>query len=813
MFLLSRDALPRLRGAYLILLFGAITTPLLPFWQGGIRALASIIALSAIGERRKIQLALGLLMAVSGIISVGGWSASLVQSPSSHIVHALTDVFGQPVGLLPSLAVLCLDLVTITALAFALSSRNSDAFARVFTSCLVAFWLLSLASTMPVIAGGFKVNTAAKTLTALSGWTTWIYWAFLGLLLFRSDRQKQQALKVIAGAALLVGAIVIAQWVSSDYSYYLGSGDGNSSPFFRVRGTDYYHTPTALVTALGAIASIGMMPVQIRFWPALSMCILVGVTAMNNTRAISISLITGLAVLISLHAAQRRWRLATLALLAVLIMMPNVLYLKPQARVQNVHMPATGRIGITARGEAKQASVDNLIKDNTPRSSLARSGIALLPNHLIVGTGPGILDLPLEGNIFGGITSTYSTHILFLDLLLMSGGAGFMFCILAFSASLIGGLRAVLIRKPGRLAANPALLAMLTSFSIASLFLPQERNELIGLAFACAGLVLSKQEHSLDHKSNRDRTSLPKSYLAILTLLACGWAIATSPAYVFPAVEFVGRHGAEAIKKRQTIYVTDQALKAVLQSLMVIRGGESARVKLLSDGIGTLNYDSAWILWSPMGEHRYRELIAELERRKYPRQMYPLGISTPSHWWVVESAQPTVTFLFTGPRDAFSTGKKVSPNIAPFGSVRVSANVRGEPRSVADSNFETAVTWPAEETSVIEFGTQTRHFPRRVIIYQLNGLYRRSAPMSSHYSWRLEGEHEHGKWILIDQVINFPLSHEPSSPSRFSVKTDRDFDKYRFVFTRPKVYESGSSLGLSEVQLHVAQAGTASPIE
>lgn len=821
MTMLAGDMHFRLRGFYLVLLFGAITLPMLPVWQGGVRALAAAATLLAIGWAMKVRLTLGLLLVLSGLVSIGGWIVAFVQSPVSHTIHALTDVFGQPVGLLPDLALLGFDLLTVSVLGFVVWARHTNVWARVFTSCLAVFWLLSLFSVALLVANSAQADTAGQSVVALSGWATWIYWGFLGLLLFQSDQQAEAAIRTIALAALVVGGIVMLQWLAGDYSYYLGALDGNSSPFYRVRGTDYYHAPAALITALGALAFIGAMSGRIAFWPAASVCFLVGVTVLNNTRAISLSLIAGLLVLVGLNAARRSWRIVALALFATIIVMPNVLYLKPSAWVENAQPPAENAQP-PAESASPPSSVENVAQANSPRSSLAIAGLALLPQNLILGTGPGVLDVPLEGNTFGGISSTYSTHVLYLDLLLMGGGLAFLFCMLALAASQIGGLRSALRQNPERLMTNQTLLAMLAAIAIASLFLPQERNELIGLAFACAGLLLCRQGRYLDHKTGRDDTSLPKGSLVIVSLAALGWAVVTSPAYVFPAIEFAARHGGEVVKNRQDVFVTDPALKQVLRSMLILRGGESAQVKLLPDGAQVLGHDNSWILWSPMRESDYPELIAELGHRAYPQHLYPLGIGTPGHWWVVPSAQPTVTFLFAGIRDAFGTGRRVSPNLAPLldvrvsdnvGDVPVSGNVGDDARSVADRNNGTAVSWSAEENAIIEFGIPSSRNPGRLALYQLSALHRRSMSVSGLYSWRLEGANEHGEWRLIDQAADYPLSHDPAKPSLFWVSPDKYFDRYRLVFMAASNPAAASYAGLSEVQLHFDQPGGIAPIE
>lgn len=809
----ASDMYSRLRGIYLILLFGAVTLPMLPIWQGGVRSLAGVTALLAMSRSNPSRWILGLFLLLAWLVSLGGWFVAFAQNPVSHTIHALTDVFGQPVGLVPDLALLGFDLLTVLLLGFVLWTRYVNAWPRVFTGGLTVFWLLSLLTLAFAVIGNARADAISNSVTALSGWATWIYWGFLALILFQAEH-VEAAIKTIALAALVAGGIVLVQWIAEDYSYFLGALDGNSIPFYRVRGTDYYHAPAALITTFGVLAIIGLMPGRVSFWPVTSACFLLGVTVLNNTRAISLSLIAGLLVLAGLNASRRSWGVAGVALLATALVLPNTLYLKPPSQIASRQAVPAERASPPASTEAEPAasgtpfappppaSVDNVAKANTARSSLAVAGLALVRQHLLLGTGPGLLDVPLEGNTFGGISSTYSTHVLFLDLLLMSGGPAFLSCMLALAASLIGGLGLALRGESPRFLAEPALVAMLAAFAVASVFLPQERNEVIGVAFACAGLLLCRQGHTSDIKTDRNKGTLPGSYLAAVSLAACGWALVTSPAYIFPAIELVGRHGGEIVRNRQDVFVTDPALKRILQSLLMLRGGEGTQVKILKDGAQALEYDNSWILWSPMHEREYPELIAELGHRQYPRHLYPLGIGTPDHWWVMPSAQPVVTFLFAGVRDAFDTGTAVTPNRAPVLDIRVSGNVGGDPRSVADRNNGTAVSWLARETAVIEFRPRPGQNPGRLSLYQLSALHRRSMSVSGFYSWRLEGAQASGEWRTIDQVIDYPIGTDPARPSLFTVEVSSDFDRYRLIFKAAKGVEDASYSGLSEVQMH-----------
>lgn len=114
-FRLDND-FPNIRMVYLILLFGAITLPMLPVWQGGIRVLAAVVAILAIDWSAKPKLWLGLLLTLLGLTSIHGMVNAFIKAPIPHLAHAVFDVFGQPIGLLPDLALLGFDLLTVSVL-------------------------------------------------------------------------------------------------------------------------------------------------------------------------------------------------------------------------------------------------------------------------------------------------------------------------------------------------------------------------------------------------------------------------------------------------------------------------------------------------------------------------------------------------------------------------------------------------------------------------------------------------------------------------------------------------------------------------
>ncbi len=458
------------------------------------------------------------------------------------------------------------------------------------------------------------------------------------------------------------------------------------------------------------------------------------------------------------------------------------------------------------QNEAPEPSVNepgvrDLAAANAPRSSLAYAGLSLLPKYLLTGSGPGILEVPLEGNTFGGITSTYSTHILYLDLLLMSGGPAFLLCMLALVSAISAGFQHCRSHGSGSSSTHPALLGMLVAFAVSSLFLPQERNELIGLAFVGAGLLISRQTQQTTLGSKDSYNALPRRALLIIALTAGGWAVVTSPIYVFPAIELVGRHGSEIIREQQKVYVTEPANRPLLSALLKLRGGTSAQVDVLPDDINILKKDNIWILWSPTRETEYPELIEELDNRAYPKQLYPLGIGAPENWWFIPSAQPVLSFLYAGTRKIFDSGIHTYPNLAPYLAVHPSDNVGGNPKNVADRNFSSAISWLSSAEATIDFHLDNA-LPGVLSVYRLVALNHQSMTRSTNYSWKVMGQLPNGEWVIIDTIERFPLSQDIHEPSWFTVSSQDSFRKIRFHFLPEEYNPDTTYAGLNEIELY-----------
>lgn len=828
--------------ALLFLLCGAIALPMLPVWQGAIRLLAGIALICVLADRPGTRPTIAAVLAVCALIGGGAWIAGLAAAPVSHSIHALTDVFGQPLGLLPDFSLLLYDALCVTGLMLVLLRRDRRAglLHVVFVVALGAFWWWAGLTVAVIGAAGASGAELSQMATGLSGWATWVYWAALILLLVRDESQVQQALKVLGIGGLIVGAVIALQWMGADFSYVIAAVPGASEGFHRVRGTDYYHAPAACIVGLTAIAFLGLTGDRRRAGALLGSAVLIGLATLNNTRAVSLALMSGLTVLLMASLWRRQWRIAVISLLAVALVSPHLFYLKPTQRhappqasaTAATDSPTDGARNSTGdtwtplvladtgqpRGEAlsQRVSVAEVANANTSRSVLAENGLALVPDVWLFGRGVGTLDLPLEGNSFGGVISTDSTHTLYLDLALMGGIPALLAALAMFVSGAFGALQALFGSKssPVRAGSAAALLSMLTMFAVVSLFLPQERNEVVGIAFTVAALALR-----VAGRSNPELNGLPPRYgkawapgYVLIALAATGWAILTSPTYVFPAIELVGRYGDEIVRERQHVYVNEPAMRPVLASLLRLRGGDPARVSVLADGSQALEARQAWIVWTPERRAAYPALVSQLGAPRHPHRNQALAIPLPAHWWLMPAAQPTASLVFAGARSEIPAGNlhhtmdetlvqaPVLPNHAPFADIRLAPNVNGQAEHVADFNGGSGVSWDAAQETEIRFHVpaMAKH-PLRA--YRMTALHIRSMHKAELYTWTMEGSDDGQVWRRIDSRNDERVSQDVSKPSIYLIPDAPAFPFYRIRFARA-VDAPGVYAGLAEMELY-----------
>ncbi len=698
----------------LLIVFGTIALPMLPIWQGAVRLLAGavLIVLLPASLKQKCLLALLAALAVGGLAA---WLFSLAQHPFGHTIKALTDVYGQPLGIIPDSAILLFDMICVFGLGWVLASRTwqSDRTISVFAVCLIIFWGWALLTLLAHVVSGAEPGRVSQMITGTSGWATWVYFAMLAILLVRNNVDTRRVLYWVAVAGLLVGLVVSVQWLVGDFSYLLDAPDF-ASYFYRVRGTDYYHTSAtfALVLSCGVVLALAGKGQRNFPWLLASAVFLIVLVMLNSSRAMSLALASGLGLICLGAIRQKNHLILLIALLGCAAISTNVLYVKPvsgQSTVTNEGTTAEDSIveeSITApkvshdraRTEDKvidkkePADIKAVVAANTNRSTLAFSGLNMVSSNALIGSGVGTLELPLLGNNFNGLQSTYSTHTLFLDILLMAGALSFLaflaiFAIPAWRLTIAG----LVFRENDNGYNAYALLAVLAMFGIGCLFLPQERNELIGIAFLLAALAIRRpveQHISVVPRGN------PVQLLAagLIVIGVAGWTIITSPAYVFPVIEFAARYGQSIKENDERVIVTEPAMKPLLALLLRLRGVQNPEVSVLTDSVAALPTEKTWVLWSGKRDSAYPVLRNSLGYQQYRQGGHAPSLRLPSSWWVVPNSQPMVNFVFVGGKPFIDLPMQELAKVSTMdGAETVGSEVEGMPRVYSATNQK--VSW------------------------------------------------------------------------------------------------------------------------
>ncbi|MCT4626535.1 O-antigen ligase family protein [Halodesulfovibrio sp.] len=621
-----------LLSALAFILCGAIALPLLPIWEGAIRLVAAMVLLAALPPSA-MRKSVCVVFALLGTISLGAWGSNLVQHPFAHIIHALTDVYGQPLTVFSDSALLLFDMMCATGLCCIATGMNwqRDRLVGMYTGSALVFWIWTLFALGVNLLFRGEQSHFAQMITGASGWATWVYWAVLPVFLVRSEADVRRLLVWAGAGGLITGCIVAIQWIVGDFSYVLDAPD-LTNYFYRVRGTSYYHAPAtyALVLISGVMLALVQKNSSKSKWQiGLAVAFLVGLIFINGTRALSLALLLGSFVVCIGALRQRNYMLLLSAVLVMSFMSSGIFYLKPA----NVAV------------ESAEA-VQSFVQANSDRALLAMSGLKLLPSLLWTGSGIGLLELPLSGTVFNGARCTYSTHVLYLDIILMAGVPALLALLaMCFIAAWRAATDSILAKGRDTNYRALALLAVLVMFSVGCLFLPQERNYLIGVTFLIASLALLRPGKEPAVK----QPALQHGWaLGMIAFGAVGWAFVTSPAFVFPAVEFVAKHGASVIDNDEQVMTTDPVMKPILQALLNLRGATDAKVLLLPDNVNALPKDNTWVLWSPARDFAYLQLRNKLGYQVYRQGGDAPSVRLPHNWWVLDSSQPIVDTLYVG---------------------------------------------------------------------------------------------------------------------------------------------------------------------
>jgi len=639
---------------------------LLPIWQLSLRLSAYYLYLTHKQDTATNRI-LKLIVALSSILLVVSNLYLFVTHPVSYSFKSITSIYGYN----PSSAIITLitlsDLIVFLFFfsnAIRLVSEKSVLFALY---SLLIFWVAPLASSV----FRFLVNDTSKltffaSLVGLHEWSSWIFAFIIGLLSFSNYNGTARVRSVLIYSAAVLSLIIIIQFALSDYSYFLGVSGQTS--FGRVKGPYYYHAePTFLLSILFFQSLTFSRKFLSSFSAILPPLLILVAIALNSIRSVSLTVTTVCLLLSAFYLYRREFRLLIAPLIAIVILSQSIFVLKPAypqylAPTQNTSKDIGG-LRPNSNGTLKphgsheispstSPTIDQFTTANAPRSILFSQGLTLIPNNLLFGTGVVVLKIPLSGYLFGGITDTYSTHSLLLDITLMGGAAGGVSFLIFLCISVI---RSFIIYPfdSHDYYLHLTNVASILAFTIGSFFFPQEHNEILTVVFAV--LSLSFQYHQCRSKNSSEsnyqvsfspvpRLSYPIFFLSLLSLLN---AIILSPVLIFPSIELFFRHRSTLLSPNITIFYTDSralAFGKILSKLLV----PSVNIQYLDPKIPLSSISNSFIVWSPAAGLKYPKLIADISKTLHHPNLEPLGISTPYNWWIIPSLQQSSTLIRAG---------------------------------------------------------------------------------------------------------------------------------------------------------------------
>ena len=646
-----------------IILFGTLCLPMLPIWQGGIHLLVAFMLVTIFPKtatRIKLGVPLFILLAMVGF----GWVKSLIDNPVGHLIHSLTDIYGQPLGIIPGLAILLFELISLPALTYLLVKnplyRGTEIY--IFISMCFAFWFWSFISLVNHLVLGVGLVESSQMMVGFSQWTTWIYMALLPLLIVRNQADLRFLLGGISLSITFVGVLILIQKIVGDYSYILDAFHFQDY-FYRVRGTAYYHASAVFIISLGFMFIITCFKENEnkKTMYLLGMVALLFVVFLNNTRGVSIALLAGAGVAFIVAVRHKKLAILSVSLLAMIVISSSILYVKPISGQDSSKLIESEVENLDVEPETEHLYIDpglgEVVVANSSRLLLLSSGLKYLQSVLWFGSGIGILELPLEGTAFNGILSTYSTHTIYLDIALMVGLPGIILFLGIFSLSAGVCAYSTLVCVNSRQSyVFIGLFGALVIFLVGSLFFPQERNNLVGVGFFIASIILVV---SRINEADAGISIRFQKYLFFLLLLGVlGWGLVTSPSYIFPIIEFVARYGKEIADSDSKVGVTNPMLRPMLSALLKLRGVKNPDIFVLKDDPKQLPLSNTWILWSPSFDYEYPKLRKSMGYQSYRQGNVAPSIGLPDSWWVLSSAQPVVMFLYVGARPEIIVSKR-----------------------------------------------------------------------------------------------------------------------------------------------------------
>jgi hypothetical protein len=475
-----------------------------------------------------------------------------------------------------------------------------------------------------------------KQLAGARAYVGWVMVFLVPALILAHQRAGQEILKrTLLTAAFVQAGAIVGLHALADYSYILENTTFQDY-FVRVRGSYYYHGPATLCVLLCLASGLGQLgalrrPVAVG---GLLLCALA--LWLNSTRAIMLGSIAATGVLLLFTWRKPRWLLALLAF--GMLCSTQLFYEKRETEVHSAKVSA-------------QAAAE-IARSNLPRFALVEAAFRRLRDVPWLGTGPGTQVIPLNGRHFAGELETNSSHALVPDLALQ---CGVPFGVLFLGLFAWFAIRTWLLPAPAgppALDPRPPLLAALIAFAVTSGFFPQENNQLLWLPWLWLALMPLSFARPDSSPAATAFDTLPRTLrraTSVLTFALIGWLGATSPSYVVPWLEWLGRLDSDKVaRSHDDVYANSLAVATVGQAILDSLG-DGRRVQILPDDPAQLPAAPAWVVWSPVGDRHYPHL-----QRAWGfniRRGYGLApaLRLPAQWQEVSHWQTAVSLLHIGP--------------------------------------------------------------------------------------------------------------------------------------------------------------------
>ena len=855
-------------------LAGAILIPMLPIWQILLRvgAYFHLFEIKAsVGTPSKLCSTLKYFSLFSLLAYLLAYVAFFVANPVELTFKTVTNVYGFSPPNVSILFLIASDLFVLLGLSRQFSDHydNKPRY-RVIGISLLIFYVLAIISCFyqSVIIESFSVDALYLSLTGCLEWGVWIFSFFLFAHYFPSQLLKGQLLSIIVFCGFTLSLIVLFQFAIQDYSYYLN--DSQLDSFARVKASYYYHAPVSYFLGFSLILSLarfGARKPAFIFFNFIETLIIFSAVFLNGTRATSLSLLLSLSLVFIFFLVRKRLLGLLLSIIMIITFSQSVFILKPtQTMLQDPRIceealsngiiideslfgdplepsPLGDPLEPSPLGDPLEPSPPvnskTLVAANTGRSVLFYEALSLVPKYSFLGSGPGNLYIPLSGNVFDAIKSTYSSHSLLLDMLLMGGGLAFLsftifFFMIVFRTTtplddLFHHTKAYFTK------------AAIVFFFLGSNFFPQERNEILTIVFAAASFVLpspsvNTKNPSLDLE-NKLNSCLYNIPIGLVVLFSVIYSALLSPVFFFPTFELLVRQR-QLLKESYSIYYTNVSAMNVALPFLKIFGFNSSKVKLITNDIDFDELSNSLIIWSPGAGFEYPALSCRLSA--FPSlSRRELGMKIPYDWWLLPSLQQSTSLIYTGPiinplseymdpdkelsvkhncsnklyrrntdvlrpeypnlsifsrikgTNLYSSGQeKVSPyrssaidingtNVVSWGQEKVSPYGS----YAIDASDTTTVLWDADQGFVFDIFIPSALDNKPISSYSLLASHSKHIRNIDCYSWYVYGINHGGSPQFLQKQVGIFLSQDSKKPTHFIFDKPASFNHFRFVFS------------------------------